>query len=92
MDRKGTWRSEKPIDRCRYREHNILVFSDGGTRPGCSASAWTLGVMSRKDNELCYTPIIAAGIFFESPVSSFMAEAIALENACKELEGFVCSL
>ena len=66
----------------------ILVYSDGGTRPECSASAWMLGIASAEcDKGL--KPMIVSGIYFQTPSSFFLAEAIALENATKELASFI---
>ena len=78
-DVKGEWREVR--DYSAERARNVVVFSDGGTRADCSASAWALCVVIGQTLH----PVIAAGIFFQVPISSFAAEAIALENATREL-------
>ena len=77
-DVKGEWREVR--DYSAERARNVVVFSDGGTRADCSASAWALCVVIGQTLH----PVIAAGIFFQVPISSFAAEAIALDNATRE--------
>ena len=89
--KKTSWRNERPKNPHCPGDSNVLVFSDGGTRPECSASAWVLGTTSCIDGNLQFTPMITAGIFFENPVKSFMAETVAFEQACRELELYLRS-
>ena len=64
---------------------NVVVFSDGGARIDCSASAWALGVCTTSSHSPHFEPLIIEGIFFADPLNSFQGEAIALEMASKEL-------
>ena len=80
---KGAWREERNMDippGC-----NIVVFSDGGTRETCSASAWLITAVLHNRGVETYSPVVAAGIYFDDPISSFLAEAIALERATVEM-------
>ena len=61
--------------------NNVWIFSDGGTPLDCLASAWVIGVL---DEELHFKPWVTGGIFYAKPISSFLVEAIALEEATKE--------
>ena len=80
MDSKRcTWRDVRHT--VAPQSCNFLAFSDGGTRSTCSASAWIIcAVLEDKT-----IPMVAGGIYFEQPISSFTAEAIALEKATVEL-------
>eukprot|EP00973_Karenia_brevis_P075899 10544498-Karenia_brevis.AAC.2 len=85
--RRSSWRHERHVgDEDFSGIGNLLVFSDGGTRPDCSASAWLVGHLIKSKEGWRFKPRVAAGMYFEAPISSFMAEAIALENAALELE------
>ena len=42
---KGTWREERQKPDEVDPSSNIVIFSDGGTRTDCSASAWVLCVV-----------------------------------------------
>ena len=64
---------------------NVVVFSDGGTRTDCSASAWVLCVLQNG----VLVPKVAGGLFFKPPISSFAAETIALEQATEELKAWM---
>ena len=65
-----------------------MLFSDGGSRSDCSASAWVLCVWATRGGKRKLVPAIAGGIFFPEPISSFAAETIALEEATKELKSW----
>lgn len=80
---QGSWREERQVN-CR-RGDNVVIFSDGGTRSTCSASAWVLCVFLDRNGEKKLIPVVAGGLYFEKPISSFTAEAIALEHATQEL-------
>ena len=67
-DFKGDWREERKV--VYHPGCNVVIFSHGGTRSKCSASAWALCVVSDEEK---LVPVVAAG------------EAIALENATIEL-------
>ena len=82
---KCDWRKERQIS--RLLGSNVVVFSDGGTRPTCSASAWVLSVL----HEGKLVPAVAGGLYFAQPISSFTAEAIALEQATDELKKWLAT-
>ena len=68
---------------------HILAFYDGGSRPDCAASAWLIGKVVKAGEIWTFQPRVAGGIFFETPISSFLAEAIALEHATIELNQYL---
>jgi hypothetical protein len=77
---KCDWRKDRGIQ--RHPGSDVVIFFDGGTRQTCSASAWVLSVLY--DGKL--VPAVAGGLYFAQPISSFTAEAIALEHATDELQ------
>ena len=64
---------------------NAVIFSDGGTRSDCSASAWVLCILQNG----ILVPRVAGGLYFNPPISSFAAETIALEKATDELRAWL---
>eukprot|EP00973_Karenia_brevis_P085365 11846863-Karenia_brevis.AAC.1 len=87
MDSKQSWRKHRQVDLPAHAR--VIAFSDGGTRLDCSAIGWAVGFV-RADG--CFVPAIIEGVFLESPVNSFLAEAMALENATLEVRKFISSL
>ena len=83
VDQTSSWRSERDVR--KDPESNVIVFSGGGSRLTCSASALALGLCSLRHGRLHFEPVIVAGTFFDEPLSAFKAEAIALEHASLEL-------
>ena len=81
--KKTSWRQARKAT--APSECNWLVYSDGGTRADCSASAWIICAVA--DGTIVL--VVVGGIFFPEPVSSFAAEAIALEEATKELHAWL---
>ena len=69
---------------------NFVAHSDGGTRAGtCSAAPWFIEVVvSRGDVEMRF-PVLMGGVFISDPVSSFLAEVLALEEAIKAIRRLV---
>ena len=60
------------------------VHFDGGTRIGnCSAAAWYLESRVARDGYEYIFPLVMAGTFMQVPVSSFLVEAIGLEESTK---------
>ena len=80
MDRKTSWQHEfkPPLLGFTPLEANFICHSDGGTRAAsCSAAGWFLEAVVIR-GELRYTfPVAMHGQFFSTPISSFLAEAIA---------------
>ena len=67
-----------PFPGASVEECNIAVHSDGGTRAeSCSAAAWIVEVGYRGN----FAAYAMAGTYMSAPVSSFTAEAIALNEA-----------
>ena len=84
MDTRSSWMTEVPpaIPDFTILDANIVCHSDGGTRAGsCSAAAWILEAIVSRDGFTHTFTIASRGIFLDSPVSSFTAEAIALDDA-----------
>ena len=84
VDVKKTWHKE-----CRHaqpdldlQEASFIFHSDGGTRAEqCSSAGWFLEAVVVR-NDLRYTfPIALHGQYFAEPISSFLAEAMALDEA-----------
>ena len=60
---------------------NWICHSDGGTRgSSCSAAGWIIEVVLTRDGVQYTRPVMMGGTYFSVPVSSFVAEAIALET------------
>eukprot|EP00973_Karenia_brevis_P081730 11330657-Karenia_brevis.AAC.1 len=63
---------------------SVICFSDGGCRWGqCAGAAWAIVVGSCSNKLWSYTLVRAGGRYFAEPVSSFVTEAVALEEAAK---------
>ena len=66
---------------CSEMQCNIVVHSDGGTRAGtCSATGWIVEVGVHDGCTWVFRPLVMAGTYISSPISSFHAEALALEE------------
>ena len=87
MDRKRSWREDRRVDIPEFC--NFMVFSDGGSRKDCSASAWVIGFLSTADGHMRLTPCLSGGIYMETRVNSFLAEAIAFEHTTAELNELI---
>ena len=84
MEVKRSWyqRFQPQVQDLDLRHANILVHSDGGARARqCSAAAWYVEARVEKDGSVTTFPLVMAGTFIEQPISSFKAEAIALDEA-----------
>ena len=87
MDIKSDWyRDFGPLEIHQNEVVNYLCHSDGGTRAdNCSAAAWcieavvTNGVLQRT------VPVSMRGLFLKDPVSSFLAESLALDDVLNHL-------
>jgi len=74
-------------------EANFLCHSDGGTRgDSCSAIGWIIEAYVVKEDMRHIFPVAMSGKFFDSPISSFTAEAIALDEASGYLINFISKL
>merc|ERR1712037_108847 len=61
-------------------ECNLIVLTDGGTRRGrCSGSGWVEAACP-VDGARAVRAVVLGGTFFSKPVSSFCAEALALQE------------
>ena len=84
MDIGRSWhkRFSVPIPRLKAKQANWICYSDGGTRKNsCSGSAWFLEAVVIQGDLKHRFPIAMAGIYMSVPVSPFLAEAIALDEA-----------
>ena len=69
---------------------NFVCHSDGGTRPGsCSAAAWILEATVLENGLPTNHPIAPGGKYIGSPISPFLAEAIALDEATSYMSRFI---
>ena len=84
MDYKRSWlhNFKCPVVNFRTSEANYVCHSDGGTRANsCSGAAWIIEARVVRNDHRHVFPVAMAGVFLQDPVSSFLAEAIALEEA-----------
>ena len=87
MDRRRSWHHvcRMPFPGMSLKDSNFIIHFDGGTRSDdCSAAAWILEARMQHEGQLIETPIAYCGKFMCPAVSSFMSEAIALDN-CADL-------
>ena len=60
---------------------HLIIHADGGTRAHqCSASTWIVEVAAKLGNVWMYKLLAMGGTNFGDPISSFLAEGIALEE------------
>ena len=84
MDSRLTWSKhvDLPASVRSVSDCNVVVHSDGGTRAGsCSATGWVVEVGSPINGVWQYSILAISGTFISTPISSFLAEALALEEA-----------
>ena len=63
------------------------MHADGGTREGrCSATAWCIEAVHVRGQTQARSLVLIAGTFISDPVSSFLAEHIALDEAVQALD------
>ncbi len=84
MDRKRSWRKERSID--MPSKYHWFAVSDGGARPQCSACGWAVGICFLVDGAYKFEPLVVAGEYLDPRVNSFLAEALALEQATLEMK------
>ena len=92
MDRKQDWLHSFtcPIVNFSPLEANYVCHSDGGARANsCSGAAWIIEARVVRDDQRHIFPVAMAGVFLRDPVSSFLAEAIALEEAVNFLGNYL---
>ena len=71
-----------PFEDCNLSACNILIHSDGGTRLNCCSSfGWILEVCRLIDGIWEFKPLMMRGTYLSEPISSFLAETLALEEA-----------
>ena len=88
MDVGTGWQRDVPpaLSDFSVLEANFIVHSDGGTRAGsCSAAAWFAEAVVWRGGRRHLFPLRMCGVYIETPVSSFSAEALALEDAVNYL-------
>ena len=83
MDNRVDWAEKIQVDRVgrNLRDFNIICHSDGGTRgQSCSSAAWCVEALSWQSGTQTAITLAMGGLFLERPVSSFLAETLALDN------------
>ena len=71
---------------------HFLIQTDGGSRAGqCSAAAWVIEVVSTMGDSRTTSPLVTGGTYISTPVSSFTAEAMALDEAARAVSSLVQS-
>ena len=87
MDERKSWAKVFPERADVSPEANFLVHADGGTREGrCSAAAWCIEAVHVRGQTQARSVVLIAGTFISDPVSSFLAETIALDEAVQALD------
>ena len=84
MDNQRSWLEtfEWPYDDHALDNCNVIAHSDGGTRRDrCSASAWIVESCVLREGKWIREPLAMGGTHYDNPISSFSAEALALQ-AC----------
>jgi len=91
MDLGSSWRHSWEDPRGDKGTWSVIGFSDGGCRWGqCAAASWAIAMGTCQDETWSYRLVQAGGIFFEEPIGSFIAEAVALEEATKAAKEMCC--
>ena len=86
MDERKSWAKTFPDSATLSCAANFLVHFDGGTRAGqCSAAAWCIEALTVCGQSTKRSFVIQAGTFMSDPVSSFLAETIAMDEAVQAL-------
>lgn len=82
MDIKRDWAEYFMLPNSfRSKSVNIVGHSDGGTRAeSCSAAGWVVEAIMEQDGETQIATVALCGTYFKEPISSLLAEAIALED------------
>ena len=61
---------------------NFICHTDGGTRrDSCSSIGWYIEAVVAKPDSTTVLPVVMGGKFISKPVSSFLSEALALDEA-----------
>ena len=83
IDEGRTWSKalEWPFPGMSITDCNLVAHSDGGTRAGrCSGLAWIVEAGCRADDGWTFLPIAMGGTYVSTPILSFSAEALALQE------------
>ena len=92
MDIGRTWirELEWPFPGKSLTSCNLVAHSDGGARAhSCSSAAWIVEAGILADGQWIFKPVAMAGTFMSQFISSFTAEAIALEECTRYLRNMV---
>ena len=72
------------------RDYNIVCHSDAGTRKdSCSRAAWYVEAIPRGDGEASRLVLAKGGRYIYPPISFFLAETIALDEAINAVYNIV---
>ena len=85
MDEQRSWYQifAQPNEQCDLALTNLVLHLEGGTRIGrCLAAAWYLEAVTCRNGIEHIVPLAMSGTFLSDPISSFTAEAIALDEGC----------
>ena len=88
MDMQHSWfqRCTPPIESFGVSGCNLIIHFDGGTRAGnCSASAWYIEARVLHQGVFILFPLVMGGTYVEEPISSFLAESLAFDEASELL-------
>ena len=94
MDTRRTW-TKVYAHTMSIQEANVVIQTDGGLRDGdCAAAAWIIGLWGKHagSHRYQYEPIIVHGTFIQLPCTAFGAEAIALDEASREVAALLLQL
>ena len=71
---------------------NLIVQTDGGRRErDCAAAAWIIGLWCEGSAGRTFEPLIAHGTFLHTDLTVFRIEAIALDEASREVDALLRS-
>jgi len=79
MDRQKSWNKERSI--VMPLAYNWFATSDGGAKLHCSACGWAVGIHFKADGSHHFEPLVGGGTCLDPRVNSFLAEALAIEQA-----------
>ena len=91
MDQRRTW-TKRFFTSIHITCANMIIQTDGGRRDGdCAAAAWTIGHWGEADGEPTFEPLVAHGTLLDDTCTVFGAEAIALDEASREVDALLKS-
>ena len=92
MDSARSWSKSFtwPFPGMSISDCNLAAWSDGGSRRyRCAASAWIVEVGAYEHGAWKFHPLAMGGAYFNTPISSFHAECLALEECSLFLRNII---